>query len=153
MPSIESLVVHTGSSSYLTRPYPLTPDRCMSPSRHGLTLASLYQRILVQCSCWIQAHAWSLDRGQGACAQNLPPLLSYETSSRQVPAGPADPILGLNDAYNKDTSDKKINLGVGAYRDDNGKPWVLPSVKEVWPSLSSLSLALFLLLLSLDERI
>lgn len=24
----------------------------------------------------------------------------------------------------------KINLGVGAYRDDNGKPFVLPSVRE-----------------------
>lgn len=28
--------------------------------------------------------------------------------------GPADPILGLNDAYNKDTFEKKMNLGVGA---------------------------------------
>lgn len=24
-----------------------------------------------------------------------------------------------------------MNLGVGAYRDDNGKPWVLPVVKKV----------------------
>ncbi|KAH3676539.1 hypothetical protein WICPIJ_009042, partial [Wickerhamomyces pijperi] len=24
----------------------------------------------------------------------------------------------------------KINLGVGAYRDNNGKPWILPSVKK-----------------------
>eukprot|EP00802_Teleaulax_amphioxeia_P011965 Tamp_12003.p1 GENE.Tamp_12003~~Tamp_12003.p1 ORF type:complete len:409 (-),score=117.63 Tamp_12003:322-1548(-) len=47
----------------------------------------------------------------------------------KVPMGPADPILGLNDAFNKDTFDKKMNLGVGAYRDDNGKPWVLPSIK------------------------
>jgi len=44
--------------------------------------------------------------------------------------GPPDPILGLNDAFNKDTDPKKVNLGVGAYRDDNGKPWVLPSVVE-----------------------
>lgn len=44
--------------------------------------------------------------------------------------GPADPILGLNDAYNKDTDARKMNLGVGAYRDDNGKPYVLPSIKE-----------------------
>ncbi|KFG81733.1 putative aspartate aminotransferase [Metarhizium anisopliae] len=29
-----------------------------------------------------------------------------------------------------DKSDKKINLGVGAYRDDQGKPYVLPSVRE-----------------------
>jgi aspartate aminotransferase, mitochondrial len=44
--------------------------------------------------------------------------------------GPPDPILGLNDAFNKDTDTKKVNLGVGAYRDDNGKPWMLPSVVE-----------------------
>jgi aspartate aminotransferase, mitochondrial len=44
--------------------------------------------------------------------------------------GPPDPILGLNDAFNKDTDAKKVNLGVGAYRDDNGKPWMLPSVVE-----------------------
>ncbi|OAQ97852.1 hypothetical protein LLEC1_00025 [Akanthomyces lecanii] len=29
-----------------------------------------------------------------------------------------------------DSFDKKINLGVGAYRDDKGKPYVLPSVRE-----------------------
>jgi hypothetical protein len=29
-----------------------------------------------------------------------------------------------------DPAEKKINLGVGAYRDDNGKPFVLPSVRE-----------------------
>jgi len=38
--------------------------------------------------------------------------------------------LGLTEAYKKDTFAKKINLGVGAYRDDNGKPYVLPSVRE-----------------------
>jgi len=50
-------------------------------------------------------------------------------TAEKIPMGPADPILGLNEAYNKDTFDKKVNLGVGAYRDDNGKPYVLPSVK------------------------
>ena len=42
---------------------------------------------------------------------------------------PADPILGVKEAYKRDTSDKKINLSVGAYRDDQGQPWVLPSVR------------------------
>lgn len=42
--------------------------------------------------------------------------------------GPPDPILGVSEAFKKDTSDKKMNLGVGAYRDDQGKPFVLPSV-------------------------
>lgn len=43
--------------------------------------------------------------------------------------GPPDAILGVTEAFKKDTNPKKINLGVGAYRDDNGKPYVLPSVK------------------------
>lgn len=37
-------------------------------------------------------------------------------------------MIGLTDAYKADTHGKKINLGVGAYRDDNGKPAVLKSV-------------------------
>lgn len=42
--------------------------------------------------------------------------------------GPPDPILGVTEAFKRDTNSKKMNLGVGAYRDDNGKPYVLPSV-------------------------
>ena len=45
--------------------------------------------------------------------------------------GPPDAILGITEAYKKDANPKKINLGVGAYRDDNGKPYVLPTVKKV----------------------
>lgn len=47
-----------------------------------------------------------------------------------VPMGPPDGILGLVEAFNKDTSPSKVNLSVGAYRDDAGKPWVLPSVRK-----------------------
>ena len=45
--------------------------------------------------------------------------------------GPPDPILGVTEAFKRDTNPKKMNLGVGAYRDDNGKPFILPSVKMV----------------------
>lgn len=45
-----------------------------------------------------------------------------------VQMGPPDAILGVTEAFKRDTNPKKINLGVGAYRDDNGKPYVLPSV-------------------------
>ena len=45
--------------------------------------------------------------------------------------GPPDPILGVSEAFKRDTNPNKINLGVGAYRDDSGKPFVLPSVKLV----------------------
>jgi len=47
-----------------------------------------------------------------------------------VEVGPPDVILGVTEAFKRDTDEKKINLGVGAYRDDNGKPWVLPTVKK-----------------------
>ncbi|VDP25850.1 unnamed protein product [Schistosoma margrebowiei] len=47
-----------------------------------------------------------------------------------VKLGPPDAILGITEAYNRDTNPQKINLGAGAYRDDNGRPFVLPSVKE-----------------------
>ncbi|KAF2452731.1 pyridoxal phosphate-dependent transferase [Lineolata rhizophorae] len=47
-----------------------------------------------------------------------------------VPKAPEDPLFGLMAAYRKDTFDKKVDLGIGAYRDDNAKPWVLPVVKK-----------------------
>ncbi|XP_014676426.1 PREDICTED: aspartate aminotransferase, mitochondrial-like [Priapulus caudatus] len=47
-----------------------------------------------------------------------------------VEQGPPDVILGVSEAFKKDTDPNKINLGVGAYRDDNGKPYVLPSVRR-----------------------
>jgi len=48
----------------------------------------------------------------------------------KVEKGPEDPILGITVAYLKDTSMKKVNLGVGAYRDDIGRPYVLECVRE-----------------------
>lgn len=46
-----------------------------------------------------------------------------------IVAAPADPILGLNDAYNADTRETKVNLGVGVFRDDFGTTPILGSVK------------------------
>jgi len=46
-----------------------------------------------------------------------------------VPMGPKDPILGVSEAFKASKDPNKINVGVGAYRDDQGKPWVLPSVR------------------------
>jgi len=47
-----------------------------------------------------------------------------------VPLAPPDSIFKLTAAYKADDYPKKVNLGVGAYRDDNSKPWVLPVVKK-----------------------
>lgn len=64
--------------------------------------------------------------------KGLPNLLASRSSSwwSNVQMGPPDAILGVTEAFKKDTNPKKINLGVGAYRDDNGKPYVLPSVHK-----------------------
>ncbi|XP_044464526.1 aspartate aminotransferase, cytoplasmic isoform X1 [Mangifera indica] len=43
---------------------------------------------------------------------------------------PEDPILGVTVAYNKDPSPDKLNLGVGAYRTEEGKPLVLNVVRQ-----------------------
>src|SRR3954449_5948277 len=57
-------------------------------------------------------------------APHSPSLLS------QVPMAPADPILGVTEAYVKDTNPKKVNLGVGVYYDDNGKIPLLECVRR-----------------------
>lgn len=44
---------------------------------------------------------------------------------------PHDPIFAIDGAYKADPSEKKVNLGIGAYRDDEGNPWLLTSVREV----------------------
>lgn len=43
---------------------------------------------------------------------------------------PPDVILGTTTAYKKDTDPNKVSLGVGAYRDDNEKPYVFDVVKK-----------------------
>nr|AIT70228.1 aspartate aminotransferase [Dictyopteris undulata] len=48
----------------------------------------------------------------------------------EMPMGPPDPILGLTEAFNKDTDPRKVSLGVGAYRGDDGKPLVLDTVRK-----------------------
>lgn len=47
-----------------------------------------------------------------------------------VDMAPADPILGLNDAFKKCTDPRKVLLGMGAYRDNDGKPYILDCVAK-----------------------
>eukprot|EP01105_Mastigella_eilhardi_P027935 TRINITY_DN8895_c0_g1_i2.p2 TRINITY_DN8895_c0_g1~~TRINITY_DN8895_c0_g1_i2.p2 ORF type:complete len:412 (-),score=107.00 TRINITY_DN8895_c0_g1_i2:60-1295(-) len=64
----------------------------------------------------------------------MPPLaqpgLPSMSKWSHVPLAPADPILGLNALYSRDADPRKVNLGVGAYKGEDGKPYVLPSVKK-----------------------
>ena len=47
-----------------------------------------------------------------------------------VPMAPADPILGVTEAFVADQNPKKVNLGVGVYTDDNGKIPLLECVRR-----------------------
>lgn len=58
-------------------------------------------------------------------------LITTSFPEDAVPQAPEDPLFGLMAAYRADTFDKKVDLGIGAYRDNNAKPWVLPVVKKV----------------------
>ena len=48
----------------------------------------------------------------------------------KVVAAPADPILGLTEAFRADTRSHKINLGVGIYKDETGATPILHCVKQ-----------------------
>ena len=52
------------------------------------------------------------------------PLASLELA-------PADPILGVTEAFVADKNPNKVNLGVGVYYDDNGKVPLLECVREL----------------------
>lgn len=41
-----------------------------------------------------------------------------------------DPVLGITEKFNADTDPRKINLGIGAYRDDTGKPVIMECVNK-----------------------
>jgi aspartate/tyrosine/aromatic aminotransferase len=43
---------------------------------------------------------------------------------------PPDPILGLNEAFRKDSNPRKVNLSVGVYKDSSGATPILQCVKE-----------------------
>ncbi len=48
----------------------------------------------------------------------------------ELQMAPADPILGLSEAFGNDTNPDKINLGVGIYKNELGKTPILDSVKK-----------------------
>lgn len=74
---------------------------------------------------------------------NTQPDFSSATTSGKMsffesaPLFPKDAIFALTAQYNNDASPVKVNLGQGSYRDENGLPWVLPSVREARRRVSS----------------
>jgi aspartate aminotransferase len=49
---------------------------------------------------------------------------------RAVEKGPSIEVFSLNKTFVEDTYPDKVNLGLGAYRTEEGEPWVFPVVKK-----------------------
>jgi aspartate/tyrosine/aromatic aminotransferase len=48
-----------------------------------------------------------------------------------IPQAVEDPHYGVRDAYRADTSENKVDVVIGIYRDDRAQPWILPVVRKV----------------------
>lgn len=56
--------------------------------------------------------------------------MEQKTFFSDVELAPADPILKLSLAFKEDQEPNRVNLGVGAYRGEDGKPFVFGVVKD-----------------------
>lgn len=83
----------------------------------------------------VSSHSKLIAKSSAILASNLNSNLGFQSARaisswwKKVEMGPPDAILGVSEAFKKDDNPKKMNLGVGAYRGDDGKPFVLPSVR------------------------
>ncbi|KAN0086327.1 Pyridoxal phosphate-dependent transferase [Elaphomyces granulatus] len=74
----------------------------------------------------VAAHRLSQIVSHHIMASVNPPVFTADV----VPQAPEDPLFGLMAAYHRDSSNLKVDLGIGAYRDDQAKPWILPVIKK-----------------------
>lgn len=60
-----------------------------------------------------------------------------ENEWSHVTQAPPDAILGLSVGFKNDTDPNKVNLGIGAYRTENGEPYVFPVVREAEKAIAN----------------
>ena len=88
-----------------------------------MVLLSLSQSALRQS-------ASSLAKKSNFTSVNVARSMSTASPWAHFEMAPLDPIIGLNESFAADDFPQKVIVGVGAYRDDSGKPYVLPCVRE-----------------------
>ena len=49
---------------------------------------------------------------------------------KKIGAAPPVEVFKLTADFQADSHPNKVSLGAGAYRDEHGKPWILPVVKK-----------------------
>lgn len=68
-------------------------------------------------------------RNHGGCLSDVALRSNNSKFWNGISQAPADPILGIIEEFAKSSSPQRVNLSVGAYRDNNGLPYVLPSIR------------------------
>lgn len=58
------------------------------------------------------------------------PKKRFISTWKNIPAVKIDSIMKLTEEFKKDTNNKKVNLAIGAYKDESNSPYVLNSVKK-----------------------
>lgn len=56
--------------------------------------------------------------------------MKTKTLFKNISKLPNDALFAIKGRMDVDTRPHKVGLGIGAYRDNNGKPWILPSVRK-----------------------
>ncbi|XP_019183776.1 PREDICTED: aspartate aminotransferase, cytoplasmic [Ipomoea nil] len=102
---------------------PQAPSFAASPADRRLELLARHLDPLLTAA---NAH----NRNQIVSASPTSGFSAPDSVFNHVVRAPEDPILGVTVAYNKDPSSVKLNLGVGAYRTEEGKPLVLNVVRK-----------------------
>eukprot|EP01080_Neovahlkampfia_damariscottae_P000327 gene327-6741_t len=62
--------------------------------------------------------------------------LETQSSFGDIPMAPPDAILGISAAFKEDNHKNKVNLSIGAYRDEEGKTFLLRAVEKVEKQLA-----------------
>jgi hypothetical protein len=75
------------------------------------------------------ADDWSI-ASEGSATDSVYSQTNASGIWHDVPMGAPDAILGIAQSFRQCQDPRKVNVCVGAYRDDNGKPYVLPSVRQ-----------------------
>lgn len=75
-----------------------------------------------------------MDRVNRVIAHLTPANASFTDA---VEKAPADAILGIKTLFGKDTDPRRVNVCVGAYRTDDGKPYVLKCVRAAQELIAS----------------
>ncbi|KAI1822254.1 PLP-dependent transferase [Xylaria intraflava] len=74
-------------------------------------------------------HGQSVARVQSLVNQ-MSPSSATSFTAEVVPQAPEDALFGLVRAFKADQHPTKVDVSIGAYRDNTAKPWVLPVVKK-----------------------